>query len=134
VRARLRVDQTTKRALVQQARTLRRLATPAERLLWRHVRGNQLGVRVRRQQPVGPFIVDFFVPAVRVVIEIDGSVHDPAHERVRDAERQRQLEAVGFRVLRFRNDEVLADPNGVLARLKEALTPVPPLPEAGEGD
>jgi len=124
-----------RRALVERARALRRQATAAERRLWERVRARQLaGVRVRRQQPIGPFIVDFFVPVAKLVIEIDGAVHDDDEQMAQDRERQRQLEAAGVRVLRFRNADVLADVEAVVARMRAALTPPrPPLPPKGEG-
>jgi len=122
--ARLRVDRRTKHALVQQARAFRKDPTPAEQLLWQRLRSSQLaGLRVRRQQPIGPFIVDFFVPAARLVIEIDGGVHEGAEVQARDAERRRLLETTGLRVLRIRNEEVLSDVEAVVARIEESLTP-----------
>ena len=120
----LTVDAQTKRRLLQEARCFRKRPTQAEAVLWQRLRCRQLGgLRVRRQQPVGPFIVDFFVPVSRLVIEIDGGVHDDEAQRARDAERQMQLEATGLRVLRFRNAEVLSDLEAVVTKVREALTP-----------
>jgi len=134
-RARLTVDPRTKRALLLQARTFRKAPTPAEHLLWQRLRNAQLaGLRVRRQQPIGPFIVDFFVAAAKLVIEIDGDVHDGMESQARDVERQRLLEATGLRVLRFRNEEVLEDMQAVVARIEKSLTPLPPLQLRGEGE
>ena len=132
---RLTVPLRKRRAIVERARALRREATLAERLLWERLRNRQMGgVRVRRQQPIGPFIVDFFVPAAKLVIEIDGAVHEGDDEAARDRERERQLEATGLRVLRVRNADVRADLEAVVARVRAALTPRPPLPPKGEGE
>lgn len=99
------------------ARTLRHAMTPAEHVLWTGLRRYGAGARFRRQHPVGPFILDFCCPALRLAIELDGSVHDdPAHAR-HDAARTEWLAARGYRVQRFRNDEVLGDAAGVLARV-----------------
>jgi very-short-patch-repair endonuclease len=131
---RLTVPPPKRRAIVERARALRRDATPPERLLWERLRNRQVGgVRVRRQQPIGPFIVDFFVPAAKLVIEIDGTVHEGDDGSAQDRERERLLAATGLRLLRFRNAEVLADLEAVLARVRAALTPRPPLLPKGEG-
>jgi very-short-patch-repair endonuclease len=120
------------------ARQLRREMTPAERQLWNGLRGWRLG-RFRRQHAIGPFILDFYCPAARLCIEVDGSVHDGAEQRVRDAARTDALATLGIRVVRFRNKEVLTDTRAVLRRIKAELSasaPAPsgfPLPLAGEG-
>lgn len=125
------------RELRQQARVLRQELTPAERLLWNGLRGWKIG-KFRRQHPVERFILDFYCPAARLCVELDGGIHDEADQRARDAARTAALEAHGIRVLRFQNDEVLDDPRVVLRRieaeLKRALSTTPfPLPLAGEG-
>ena len=86
--------------LVLAARCFRKEPTPSEALLWQALRGKQLaGIRFRRQQPIGPFVVDFYAPSCRVVIEVDGSVH--ASQVESDLTRQRQLEDTGLRILRL---------------------------------
>ncbi|NEQ32448.1 MAG: DUF559 domain-containing protein, partial [Leptolyngbya sp. SIO4C5] len=64
-----------------------------------HLRRKQRGYKVRRQQPIGPFVVDFYIPQSRLIIEIDGPIHD--HQPDRDRQRQAQLETLGLVVLRF---------------------------------
>jgi len=93
------------------ARDLRQNMTDAERRLWRELRCGSLGVRFRRQVPIGPYIVDFACFQRRLVIELDGGQHleDP-----RDEARDAWLREHGFRVLRFWNHEVLKNPEGVL--------------------
>jgi len=98
----------------------RRLATRAESSLWQALRGRQLGgYRFRRQHAIRQFIVDFYCHDAKLIIEVDGSSRDGATEY--DAERQTILEALGFRVLRFTNDEVLKNLPAVLQRISKAL-------------
>jgi len=110
------------RCSTYRARALRRAATPAERALWDLVRGQKLGVKFRRQQPLGPYIVDFFCEQAGLVVEVDGAAHFPRpdRDRVRDA----VLRAAGCRVLRVPNREVLEHSERVLERLV-ALFPSP---------
>ena len=107
--------------LVPVARRLRRYATFPERLLWSRLRRQALGVPVRRQTPIGPFVVDFYVPAARLVVEVDGRSH--AGRLADDARRDAALRAMGLRVLRVTNDEVLADVDAVASRIRAALAP-----------
>ena len=117
----------------RRARLLRRNMTDAERLLWSKLRRKSLGVKFRRQEPLGPFIVDFVCYEKRLVLEVDGGQH--AQRRVRDQRRDRVLEEMGFRVLRFWNHEVLGNIEGVLQRILEALdSPSPQSPPARGGD
>ncbi len=103
------------------ARALRKQATEAERLLWRHLRSRQLdGHKFRRQTPVGPYVVDFLCLEERLVVELDGGQH--ADQQERDQERSAQLAGWGFRVLRFWNNEVLGNTEGVLEVIRDALS------------
>src|SRR6266550_7334505 len=87
------------------AREQRHDATPAESRLWQALRNGSLaGLKFRRQHPIGRFLVDFYCPRLRLVIEVDGTVHDSRGNE--DAERQNELEAFGLGALRFRNEEV----------------------------
>jgi very-short-patch-repair endonuclease len=122
---------------VQAARDLRQHMTDAEQLLWQCLRGNQLdGFRFRKQHPIERFVLDFYCPSVRGAIAIDGAQHTTSPGRANDEERTRGLNALGIRVLRFWNHEVLQDPQGVLQRVWEAVhLPFPPphLPPLGGG-
>jgi very-short-patch-repair endonuclease len=101
------------------ARALRRHPTPAERRLWQALRGRRLdGLQFRRQHPLGPYILDFYCPAHRLVVEVDGGVH--AEQMEYDADRTQHLERYGYRVMRVRNDEVLTDLPAVLEQIKSA--------------
>ena len=116
------------------ARQLRKTATMAEVRLWSHLRRKQLdGFRFRRQHPLGSFIVDFFCPEARLVIEVDGGQHteDNAH----DFARTEWLEARGYRVVRFWNSDVLSKTEDVLVAVLDALRARPrslPSPSRGE--
>ena len=107
--------------LQQAAQWMRRDATGAESVLWEALRGRRLaGLRFRRQHPVGRFVLDFFCPACKLVVEVDGPVHD--HQQERDAERDAHLAAGGYRVIRVRNEEVLNDLPSVLKRIEAAAS------------
>ncbi|HEY3447228.1 MAG TPA: endonuclease domain-containing protein [Myxococcales bacterium] len=109
-------------SLRERCRELRRNATPAERRLWELLKGRQLdGWKFRRQHQFGPFILDFFCPASRLAIEVDGPVHWTAQAEMRDEIRTEFLEENGIRVLRFTNDEVLHRTDAVLVRIQEAV-------------
>ena len=95
------------------ARDLRKSSTDAERLLWRHLRAKQLaGLKFRRQEQIGCFIVDFVCYKASLIIEADGGQHMTDKEK--DRERTLWLESQGFRVLRFWNHEILTNIEGVL--------------------
>ncbi|GIK99373.1 MAG: hypothetical protein BroJett029_35820 [Alphaproteobacteria bacterium] len=109
---------------------LRVNATDAERKLWHQLRRKQVGgLRFRRQYPLGLYIVDFVCLPARLVVEVDGGQH--AEQLERDAARTAWLESQGFRVIRFWNNEVLGNIEGVLHVIGENLPaerPPPPAP------
>ena len=106
------------------SRELRQNATEAERKLWQAIRSRQLsGVRFNRQFPVGQFICDFVSRKYRLIIEIDGGQHALAKDY--DSRRTRFLEAQGYTVIRFWNNEVLDNLDGVLTRIENALANMP---------
>jgi very-short-patch-repair endonuclease len=109
--------------------------TDAEHCLWQCLRDKQLdGFRFRKQHPIAHFVLDFYCPAVKLAIEIDGSQHNTAPGSDSDAERTRYLITHGIRVLRFWNHEVLQDLPSVLERIWETLhLPPPHLPPLGGG-
>jgi len=101
----------------QIAKKLRKSLTEAERLLWSYLRNRQLGVKFRRQEPIGRYIVDFVCFEKRLVVEVDGGQHGGSY----DDERDRWLNMQGFRVLRFWNNEVLKNIEGVLEVIGKEL-------------
>jgi len=103
------------------ARALRRRQTDAEKKLWSRLRGRTLaGYKFRRRYPVGPYIVDFICVREGLAIEVDGGQH--AERSSADARRTAYLEAQGLRVLRFWNNEVLGNIEGVLSTIMNALS------------
>jgi len=90
--------------------------------MWEQLRANQLGFCFRRQHIIGDYIADFVCLSSRLVIEIDGGYHLDAEVRAHDEERARYLESHGFTVLRFTNDEIIADTNRVINIIKSYLT------------
>jgi len=94
---------------------MRREPTPAEEAMWRFVRNRRLaGFKFRRQHPFGPYILDCYCPAARLVVELDGNSHATPSGQQDDLERRHYLEAQGILVLRFWNTEVADDPDGVV--------------------
>jgi very-short-patch-repair endonuclease len=114
------------------AKELRRNPTPEERLLWQRLRANRLGgFHFRRQQPIAGFIVDFYCHAAALVVEVDGEIHQNQIEA--DAERDRALNSLGYRVIRFTNEDIWKRMQEVLGKTLEAcraahLSPPAPLP------
>ena len=104
------------------AREKRRVPTPAENRLWQHLRRRRCsGFKFRRQHTIDRFITDFYCPSIRLVIEVDGPIHQYTPEE--DAIRQAFLENAGLQVLRFTNAQVEEDLDSVLRNIKAALGP-----------
>jgi very-short-patch-repair endonuclease len=102
------------------ARQKRREPTPAEEQVWQKLRNKQLlGLKFRRQHTIERFIVDFYCPEARLVLEVDGAIHDYTEEE--DARRQEFLESFGLQVLRFTNEQVLNYPDTVLEHIAAQL-------------
>jgi very-short-patch-repair endonuclease len=104
---------------IEKAKTLRRNSTDAEILFWQIVRNNHFKAKFRRQVPVGRYVVDFLCHELKLIIEIDGGQHC---ESKRDEIRTRYLKKLGFDVIRFWNNEVLENPEGVASTLTLALS------------
>ncbi len=104
------------------ARQLRRNTTDAEKKLWRHLRRLDLdGSHFRRQVPIGSYIADFACMAARLLIEIDGSQHAEDRKKAHDEARSRWLEKEGYRVLRFWNNDITKNIDGVMEAVYAAL-------------
>ncbi len=98
---------------IKLARKLRRDQTEAEKLLWRNLRNRQLGgYKFRRQVPVDNYVADFICEAAKLIVELDGGQHDD--DRTKDALRTQTLERCGYKVLRFWNNQVSENLDGVL--------------------
>ena len=106
----------------QTARRMRLNPTEAETRLWRRLRHSpMLGSHFRRQVPIGPYIVDLACMAARLVVEIDGSQHGSDENVVRDAARTQWLQAEGYRVIRFWNNDVMKDIDSVIRAIIQAM-------------
>ena len=105
--------------LIASARGMRQSPTHAEGLLWKRLRKKRLGgFRFRSQHIIHSFIVDFYCPQAKLVIEIDGSVHDNQQEY--DQEREKILEIFGYQIVRFKNAQIKTELESVLARIYNA--------------
>jgi very-short-patch-repair endonuclease len=121
------------------ARKLRREMTLPEVLLWNRLRRSQLGVKFRTQHAIPPYVVDFYCPSAKLVIEVDGLAHDNEERSAGDAARDRELVSKGYAVMRFPASMILDDMDGaiaaILARLDSPLhraCGTVPLPASGE--
>ncbi len=130
----LDIPETLRRKMVEVAREFRKNPTPSEAILWQALRGKQLdGVKFRSQQPIGPFVVDFYAPSARLVVEVDGGIHET--QQARDRERQHLLESLGLRFVRLSAELVEKDLPRALEIIRAAIGPHPqPLPHTGGGE
>ncbi len=104
------------------ATDMRNAPTPPEAVVWSRLRNSRLGFKFRRQTVIGPYIVDFFCPAVGLIVELDGRTHDGEA----DARRDTALATSGFKVLRFSNADVSADIEQVLRTIYVTACNLPP--------
>jgi len=124
---------TYNRNLKQFSRQLRENMTDAERLLWAKIRRKQLkGYQFYRQKPIGDYIVDFFCPRAKLVIEVDGGQHFSGETTENDKIRDEYLRSLGLRVLRFTNTDVLTHIEGVVEGIIEKIPLSPPLRKGGK--
>jgi very-short-patch-repair endonuclease len=108
---------------------MRHVPADAERALWRHLRHLAVaGSHFRRQATIGPYFADFACHTSRLVIEIDGGQHNEAIGVARDARRTADLESRGYRVLRFWNNDVLSNVEGMMETIAAAARTCPPTP------
>ncbi|MEL7672995.1 MAG: DUF559 domain-containing protein [Chloroflexota bacterium] len=141
---RIEISPELERRMTDVARQLRQEATPSEDVLWQALRNRQLdGFKFRRQQPIGPFVLDFFCAEARLAVEVDGPIHETQREA--DTMRQEMLESVGIHFIRVVANDVMNSLDTVLSQIRAALLPPPseafsplsdafsPLPDEGEG-
>ena len=110
-----------KQVFYERRKALRNNATPQEIKLWQYLQQSWQGYKFRRQHSVGPYIVDFYCPKKKLVIEIDGNQHGQADAREYDQERDQYLQALEITVLRFWNHEVNTNLPGVLLKIRTCL-------------
>jgi very-short-patch-repair endonuclease len=112
----------TKPVILKMARENRNDMTSAERKLWKLLRGGRImKMKFRRQHPVSKFIADFYCHQAKLIIEIDGGYHDEPDQAEKDQGRQQALEALGLMVIRFRNEEIELDAEGVVEKIRMVL-------------
>jgi len=123
--------------IFENAKELRNRVTPSEGLLWEHLKGKQLGVKFRRQHPISFFIADFYCHEAKLIIELDGSIHNQTEVIKNDIKRQRTIESLGIKVIRFKNEELYNNLDSILNKIKEAIQAkqfaAPPLGGGGAG-
>lgn len=104
----------------RRARALRKRQTYAEAILWQSLRGRRLdGLHFRRQHPIDPYTVDFACVSLRLVIELDGGIHNLDQQQLDDYHRQKDIEALGWFVLRFPNEQVTGALHTVITTIRE---------------
>ena len=96
---------------------LRKDQTEAERILWKNLRSKKFGVRFRRQYSIKSFIVDFYCHKLKLIIELDGWIHGEEENKKKDIIRQNILENIGYRVLRYRNEQVVCELDSALQNI-----------------
>ena len=118
--------------LKERSREHRKEPTQAEDCLWQALRNSKLGYKFRRQHPIHVYIADFICLDKKLIVEVDGGYHDDANQQYLDEQRTRDLQSLGFSVIRFTNEEVLYHINEVVEKIKICLASPQPLSE-GEG-
>lgn len=111
----------TYKELRENARELRHLETPAEKVLWSHLRKRPMQVKFVRQHVIGTYIVDFFSYSQGLIIEVDGGYHLEPEQQLLDKERESFLKKRGFRILRFTNEQVINQTKQVIQQIKENI-------------
>ena len=109
--------------IFRRAQELRNKMTPAEKLLWEQLKGKKIfGMKFRRQHPLYSFIADFYCHQKKLVIELDGSVHQGMEQVEYDIGRTEELNEFGIRVIRFKNEEIMSNLKNVIEEIKKFLS------------
>ncbi|MEK7458919.1 MAG: endonuclease domain-containing protein [Patescibacteria group bacterium] len=134
------MDKIFNALIMKERRQLLRHQSPfSEKRLWEHIRKSQIdGIKFRRQTSIGNFVVDFYAPSLKLIIEVDGDSHFTDEAREYDEARTTAIESLGLTVLRFTNDEVVQDIENVLERIRrfavaQATHTKPPLTPPSKG-
>ena len=104
------------------AKALRNSETFAEKLLWSRLRNNQLQYHFRRQHPLSNYVVDFYCEALKLVIEVDGSIHTDPIVAIEDKSKEESLVSYGLEVIRFTNDAVIKDVDAVVQLIRNKIS------------
>ena len=115
--------------LIDLSKKLRKNMTPSEKVIWHELRNNHLrGYKFRRQHAISLYIVDFFCLEIELVVEIDGGIHECEKIKEKDVNRKAELERLGLKVIRFGNEEVMNDIEGVIIKTEQTLKSLSPSP------
>jgi len=107
--------------IFQRAEELRNTMTSAERIIWKHIHINEWKLKFRRQHPIANYVVDFYCHQLKLVIEIDGDIHDLEDVKRNDEEREKSLKSLGLQIIRFKNEEVYKKANEVIVKIDETI-------------
>jgi len=110
------------------AKLLRKNPTPAEKVLWSYLRKNQMKRKFRRQHPIWLYVGDFYCHSLRLVIEVDGGIHEDQDQRKKDLEKEKAFLNFGLHIIRFTNSEVTCSIDDVLSRLSSKIVEIKHLP------
>lgn len=115
--------------IFERAHALRLNPTPAEAVLWNYLRTKPYGYKFRRQHPIGPFIADFYAHAAKLVIEVDGSIHNTKEVALLDKSKQWSIEKERVKVLRFKNEDVINNIASVISTITHYLSGLHNIPK-----
>jgi len=120
--------------IFQKAEELRNRSTSAEEILWKHIHINQWRLKFRRQHPIWNYVADFYCHGIRLVIELDGGIHEEEEVKRNDETRENHLKELGLTVLRFKNEDVYNNINAVLEKISNTIGVLqsPPLGDGGK--
>lgn len=122
----MKIQLHNKPILKERRKALRNNATKAEKLLWKILQSSAVeGRKFRRQHSIGYYIVDFYCPEERLILEIDGDVHDVDFVKEHDIEREEHLKEMDFKVLRIRNEEIFENSDKVVEKIKQRFSTTP---------
>ena len=107
--------------LFEKAKDLRKRMTKAEEILWMHLKKGISGYKFRRQHPIATYIADFFCSRLKLIVEVDGSVHNISEVISNDITRQTDLENLGYTIIRFTNVEIFEQVDKVLNKISESV-------------
>jgi cyclase len=108
--------------IFEMANQLRKNMTETEKMLWSHLKKGVNGLKFRRQHPIGVYVADFYCHKMKLVIELDGSVHDNAEVAARDKQREDDLRAWGYEIIRFTNEQIHTDIECVIRTIEIKTT------------
>lgn len=106
------------RKFIERRRDLRKTSTPEEEILWNELRNNKLGYRFRRQHSIGGYILDFYCFKARLIVELDGNLHDKEYDAVRD----KYFKDLNYQTLRIKNSEIQKDLTSIVIKIKHTLS------------